>query len=202
MQDGSEYFVRLQRMSTSKPVLHIIIGSTRPGRVGEPIAHWFFKIAEEHDEFDIKIIDLKEVELPILDEPNHPARREYTHDHTKRWSESVGSADAFVFVVPEYNHSMNAATKNAIDYLFWEWQQKPVGIVCYGGVSRGLRAAQTLKPIFSGLKMPHCGDVAITLILTPVEEGVFEGDAALKKSAHDLLDELARFTPIYQELRA
>ncbi|WP_317985863.1 NADPH-dependent FMN reductase [Streptomyces sp. 5-10] len=91
--------------------------------------------------------------LPIVDEPNHPMLRQYTHEHTKRWSETVDRADAYVMVLPEYNHSFNAAIKNAIDYLVMEWTHKPVGLVSYGGVSGGTRAVHALKPTLSALKM-------------------------------------------------
>jgi NAD(P)H-dependent FMN reductase len=127
------------------PKLHVILASTRPGRAGEPIADWFVERAAAHGAFDVELVDLAEVALPFMDEPNHPRLRRYTHEHTKAWSARVDSADAFVFVTPEYNYGLTAPLKNAIDYLHFEWQHKPVGFVSYGGVAAGTRAVQMLK---------------------------------------------------------
>jgi NAD(P)H-dependent FMN reductase len=185
----------------SKPVLQVIVCSTRPGRAGLAIASWFYEIARLRDDFDVEFVDLVEYNLPLLDEPVQPYRREYTHEHTRRWSEAITRGDAFVFVIPEYNHSMSAATKNAIDYLHWEWRYKPYGIVCYGGASMGLRAAQALKPILAALKVTLCGDVPIPLRTIPVVDGVFPGSDALVVSANALLDELGVFTSLLKTLR-
>jgi len=189
-------------MAGEKLVLQVIVGSTRPGRVGLAVAQWFYGRAFGHDAFAVELVDLVDVGLPLLDEPVHPIRREYQHEHTRRWSAIVSRADAFVFVIPEYNFSLNGATKNAIDYLHFEWRYKPYGIVCYGGAARGLRAAQTLKPILASLKMTLCGDVAIHLATTPVSDGVFNGDEALERASTVLLDELAVFAPLLKTLRS
>src|SRR5689334_4480755 len=117
--------------------LQIVIASTRPGRVGAPVARWFHRRAEEHGGFDVELVDLAEVNLPLLDEPHHPRLRRYVHQHTQAWSARVEAADAFVFVTPEYNYGMPASLKNALDYLNQEWHYKPVGFVSYGGVSAG-----------------------------------------------------------------
>lgn len=140
-------------MLAMKPLLHIIIGSTRPGRVGPAVAAWFTGHARAADTFDIEVIDLVDVALPLLDEPNQPGEQKYLHEHTKKWSATITRADAVVFVIPEYNASLNAATKNALDYLYVEWHYKPLGVVSYGGISGGLRAAQTLKQVGAALKM-------------------------------------------------
>jgi NAD(P)H-dependent FMN reductase len=137
----------------TKPRLHIITGSTRPGRVGPSVAAWFTAHARAADTFEIEVIDLAEVALPLLDEPHQPGEQKYTHEHTKAWSATISRADAVVFVIPEYNASMNAATKNALDYLYVEWHYKPLGIVSYGGISGGLRAAQAIKQVGAALKM-------------------------------------------------
>ena len=185
----------------TKPVLEIIIGSTRPGRVGGAIATWFYNLAVADDRFDVELVDLAEVNLPIFNEPNHPIQGNYEFDHTKRWSATVSRADAFVFVVPEYNHSFNAATKNALDYLHHEWRYKPVGIVSYGGAVMGTRSAQHLKPVFSALKLVHAGDVSIPLVTTPVVDGVFAGNDILARAAANLLNELDFVTPSLRQLR-
>ena len=135
------------------PRLTIIIGSTRPGRAGLPIATWFADRARSHGGFDVAVVDLAELDLPLLDEPEHPRLRRYVHEHTKAWSACVDAADAVVMVTPEYNHGYPAALKNAIDYLHEEWQDKPVAFVSYGGISAGTRAVQQLKQVVTTLKM-------------------------------------------------
>jgi NAD(P)H-dependent FMN reductase len=184
------------------PLLQVIVGSTRPGRAGFPIARWFYDIASARDDFDVEFVDLAEVNLPLFDEPIHPVRREYVHEHTVNWSHIVDRGDAYVFVVPEYNHSMNAATKNAIDFLHWEWVYKPYSIVCYGGASMGLRAATALKPVLDQLYMTWCGDVSIPLITTPVVDGIFNANDILVNASTNVLNELAKFTPVLKQLRS
>ena len=185
----------------SKPVLQVIIASTRPGRVGPAIAQWFYDIAKHYEQFDVELIDLATFELPIFDEPSHPIIGKYEHDHTKRWAASVARADAFVFVIPEYNHSYNAAVKNAIDFLHHEWRYKPTGLVSYGGAAMGVRAVQALKPILAALRMFYAGEVTIPMTITPVIDGVFEGNEVLVNSAKALLNELSILTPALQPIR-
>src|SRR5258708_36559191 len=125
----------LRGPSMGTPVLQIIIGSTRPGRVGPAVADWIYERAIAHGGFSVELIDLAEVNLPLFDEPKHPRLRDYTHQHTKDWSAPISRADGFIFVAPKYNYGFNAAIKNAIDYLHGEWQGKAVGFVSYGGVA-------------------------------------------------------------------
>ena len=136
----------------AKPVLQVVIGSTRPGRVGPAVAGWIADRAQAQTGFDVEVADLAELNLPLFDEPEHPRLGRYTRQHTKNWSAVVDRSDALVFVVPEYNHTFNAATKNALDYLHREWQNKPAGIVSYGGASGGAHAARTLEPVLSTLQ--------------------------------------------------
>jgi NAD(P)H-dependent FMN reductase len=189
------------------PRLNVIVASTRPGRKGPRIAEWFTKLAQEDGRFDIEVTDLAEVNLPLLDEPAHAATRQYTHEHTRRWSEIVGKSDAFVLVMPEYNHGYTAPLKNALDYLHYEWHYKPIGFVSYGGVSAGLRAVQGIKPVISALKMvPLTAAVNIHIADTFDESGNFHPAAGIDDAASLMLDELARvakaFIPVRQELAA
>jgi NAD(P)H-dependent FMN reductase len=185
----------------TKPVLHVIIGSTRPGRVGPAVAQWFYDIASLDEDFDVELVDLATFNLPVYDEPNHPMRGDYKFEHTKKWSASVTRADAIVFVIPEYNHSFNAAMKNAIDYLHNEWRYKPVGVVSYGGAAMGTRALEALKPVLVALKLPFAGEVTIPLTFVPIVDGIFPGNDVLVASAQALMKELGVLTPVYQELR-
>ena len=169
--------------------LKVIIGSTRPVRAGVAVAEWFRDLAAKHPDFDTELVDLAEVNLPLLDEPEHPRHGRYVREHTKRWSRVVGSADAFVFVVPEYNHGYNAATKNALDYLYAEWRDKPVGFVGYGGRAGGMRSVGMLTEVVTALGMlPATSSVSITLARSGP---AFTPGPADDELAAALLDELA-----------
>jgi NAD(P)H-dependent FMN reductase len=198
------WFARMGVSGVPKPLLQVVIGSTRPGRVGPAVAEWFARRAREHDGFDVEVVDLAEVNLPLLDEPNHPRLRQYVHEHTKAWSRTVERGDAFVFVHPEYNYGVNAALKNAIDYLHFEWQYKPVGFVSYGGVSGGLRAAQMLKQSATALKMVPVNDTVMAPFVSNSidSDGVFQASELHDKSAHLLLDELGALAGALKSLRA
>jgi NAD(P)H-dependent FMN reductase len=187
-----------------KPVLRIIIGSTRPGRVGPAVAAWITQRAEEHGGFDVQVTDLAELNLPIFNEPNHPRLKQYAHQHTKDWSALVEGSDAFVFVTPEYNYAFNAALKNAIDYLFGEWNHKAAGIVSYGGIAAGTRATQMLKQVLTALKiMPVPEAVNIPFVREFLDEdGRFKPNEAMEASATAMLDELLRWTESLRPLRA
>jgi NAD(P)H-dependent FMN reductase len=186
----------------STPLLQIIVASTRPGRVGLPVSEWFVERARAHGGFDIEIVDLAVLDLPFLDEPNHPRLRQYTQEHTKAWSAQVDRADAFVLVMPEYNHGYNAPLKNAIDFLFHEWNDKAVGFVSYGGIAGGTRAVQLLKPVLSEVKMvPVLEAVNIPFVRTLIKDGVLETSETLETSATAMLDELVRVTAALRTLR-
>jgi NAD(P)H-dependent FMN reductase len=182
--------------------LSVIIGSTRPGRVGLPVGQWFFERAKSHGKFEVELVDLKERNLPLLDEPKHPRLREYEQEHTKAWSAIVGASDAFVFVTPEYNYAAAPALLNAIDYLFHEWAYKPAGFVSYGGVSGGMRSVAMLKQPLSTLKVVGIPEsVTIPFYSQLMEEGVFRGSESLEKAAVTLLDELLRWSGALATLR-
>lgn len=186
------------------PHLQIFIVSTRPSRKGPLVATWFERQARQHGHFDIEIVDLAEVNLPMMDEPEHPRLQRYQHDHTKAWSARVSKADAFVFVTPEYNFSAPPSLLNAIDYLVHEWAYKPVGFVSYGGVSGGLRSVQMTKLLVTSLKMvPMYEAVAIPFFVNSIDAatGVFSPAETQAKAAVVMLDELARWTAALAVLR-
>ena len=188
----------------SKPVLQIIIASTRPGRVGLPVAQWFQEFAAGHDTFDVELVDLAEVALPMFDEPEHPITRRYRDPRTIAWSETVERGDAFVIVHPEYNHSFNAAIKNALDHLHGEWNYKPVGFVSYGGVSAGVRAMTALKPVVAALRMtPAVEAVNIPFVGQFIDdEGRFVPNEQSEMAAAGMLAELAKLEAALRPLRA
>jgi NAD(P)H-dependent FMN reductase len=187
----------------AKPHLQIFICSTRPGRVGLPVADWFTSQARIHGAFDIEVVDLAEVNLPFMDEPKHPRLQEYEHEHTKRWSKTVSRADAYAFVTPEYNYGFNAPLKNAIDYLHQEWQHKAFGCVSYGGVAAGTRAVQMLKLVLTSLKMvPLVEGVHIPFVFQHLSDGVLHSNQIMDTAAHVMLSELVRSTHALRPMRA
>lgn len=156
------------------PKLMIILGSVREGRVGGPIAEWVRTAAEADGRFDVDFVDLAELQLPMMDEPNHPSMQQYTKDHTKAWSQRVAAADGFLFIFPEYNHSYAAPIKNALDYLVVEWRRKPVGFVNWGGNSGGTRAQAALRPVVMQLGMVMTlGNIEINMPWEQLEADAF-----------------------------
>jgi NAD(P)H-dependent FMN reductase len=187
----------------SNPLLQIIIASTRPGRVGPSVASWIYDRAVAHGGWDVELIDLAEVNLPMLDEPKHPRFGDYQHQHTKDWSATISRGDAFIFVIPEYNYGFNAAIKNALDYLHKEWQHKPIGFVSYGGVAAGTRAVQMLKQVVTTLRMvPVFESVNIPFVQQFLDDqGRFQPNDVLQDAATGMLDQLLRLTDALAAMR-
>lgn len=184
--------------------LEIVVASTRPGRIGPSVARWIESEAVTHGAFtDVEVVDLADVNLPFMNEPHHPRLGRYTHQHTRDWSAKVAEADAFVFVMPEYNYGYNAELKNAIDYLHSEWQYKPVGMVSYGGVSAGTRAAQMIKQVVTTLKMtPVFEAVSIPFVQQFLDDDKqLVPNDVMTSSAKAMLDELVRFADALRPLR-
>ena len=142
----------------------IILGSTRPNRNGEQVANWVFDLASRRDDAEFELIDLRDYPLPHLDEPLPPSLGQYQHEHTKQWAATIASFDGFVIVTPEYNHGTSGVLKNAIDYLYAEWNNKAVGFVSYGAVG-GARAVEHLRLVAGELQMADVRQqVALSLI--------------------------------------
>ena len=140
--------------------LKIISSTVRPGRKGPMIAAWVAEKANQNGNFNVEILDLGQINLPMMNEAQHPMKKKYEHEHTKNWSAKIEEADIFIFVTAEYDYNYPAPLRNAIEYLYSEWAYKAAGIVSYGGVSAGTRAANSLK-----------GDLA-TMNIVPLSEGV------------------------------
>lgn len=183
-------------MPGPKPVLQVVVASTRPGRIGPAFAQWFSALARQDGGFVVVDVDLAEVALPFLDEPHHPRLGKYLHQHTLDWSASVSGADAFVFVTPEYNYGYNAVLKNAIDYLHTEWADKAVGFLGYGGIGAGTRAIQQLKQVVTTLRMvPVFESVNIPFAAQAIgEDGHVLPDEGRDLAATAMLAELLRMT--------
>jgi len=191
-------------MTSPLPKLSVVVTSTREGRVGLAIGKWFEAQAKKHGGFEVELIDLVEMGLPLLDERNHPNQRNYEKDHTKAWSARVAARDAFVFVVPEYNFGMPPALLNALDYLYHEWHYKPAAFTSYGGQSGGLRSVQMAKPVLTTLRMmPIPEGVTVQFFSKHMQDdGSFEPGDAFDKPTQAMLDELARWTEALQTLRS
>jgi NAD(P)H-dependent FMN reductase len=141
-------------MSTTKPTIAIVIGSTRPGRLGADVADWVARLAKERTLADYQVLDVAEFDLDLLNEPTVPgaANRDYDNEKTRRWSRAVDEFDGFVFVTPEYNHSVPAALKNAFDVLYPEWSDKPAAFVGYGA-DGAVRAIEHWRSIVANARM-------------------------------------------------
>jgi NAD(P)H-dependent FMN reductase len=185
------------------PRLVVIVGSTRPGRAGEPVAAWFIEQARQDGVFAVDVADLAEIDLPMLDEPEHPRLGRYQHQHTKDWSARIDLCDAIVIITPEYNHGYPATVKNALDCLHGEWADKPIGFVSYGGVSGGTRAVAQLKTVVTALRMvPVVEAVNIPFFTDRIDDtGEFHPNKVTEKAADALLDELARMETALRPLR-
>lgn len=133
--------------------LGVITGSSRPNRFNIQPAKWIYQIIKDNQSADVKLLDLAKIDLPIMDEPESPMKRNYQHQHTKAWSKQIQSLDGFVMVTPEYNHSVSPVLKNAIDYLYYEWNYKPVAFISYGSEAGGTRAVEHLRGIAAELRM-------------------------------------------------
>lgn len=188
---------------TTRPKLYVIAVSTRPGRVGLPLTTWTLDRARAHGAFDVELVDLKEERLPMFDESRHPRLREYEHEHTKRWSAKIDSADAFIFVTPEYNHGTPPSFTNALIYLVQEWAHKAVSFVSYGGPAGGTRAVQMVKPMLVALKMvPIQESVMVPLFTQSIDgEGVFNASELQQTHSKMMFDALARWTEALAPMR-
>ena len=158
----------------------IIIGSTRPNRNGEQVARWVYDVAARRSDAEFELVDLRDYPLPHLDEPLPPAMGQYQNEHTRQWADKIASFDGFVIVTPEYNHSTSGVLKNAIDYLYAEWNNKAVGFVSYGSVG-GARAVEHLRLVAGELQL---ADVRQQVALSLLTE--FENFSVLKPSDYSL----------------
>lgn len=183
--------------------LKIIIASTRPGRKGIHVADWFAETVKMYSDFETEILDLAMINLPFLDEPKHPRLQQYEHDHTKKWSAKINEADAFICIIPEYNYSAPPALINAIDFVYNEWNYKPMGIISYGGISGGLRSAQMCKQVFSTVKMVALPEgVPLPFFEKRIDDnGIFHADELINRSVKNMMTELLKWTKGLKHMR-
>jgi len=185
--------------------IKIVIGSTRPGRFGPKPAAWLMELARDVPNVTFELVDLADANLPLLDEPVPPSiSAEYANEHTKAWAAQMVAADGFVFVVPEYNHSYAAATKNAFDYLYKEWVDKPIAFLSYGAGAGGTRAIEHLRTVVSNLKMFGISEhVIIPNYWEKLDEqGNFKPSEGQTKTAKEMLQQIAFWSEQFQVARA
>ena len=179
----------------------IIIGSTRPGRKSDSVAKWVHGIAKSRSDAEFELVDIKDYNLPLLDEAVPPSMGQYSQAHTKVWSAKIASFDAYVFVTPEYNHSTSGALKNAIDYLYQEWNNKAAGFVSYGSVG-GTRAVEQLRLIMGELQVADVRSQAALSLFTDFENfSVFKPASIHEKSVNAMLDQVIAWGGALKELR-
>jgi NAD(P)H-dependent FMN reductase len=179
----------------------IILGSTRPNRNGEQVAHWVLEIASRRHDAYFELLDLRDYPLPHLDEPLPPSLGDYQNEHTKQWAAKITSFDGFVIVTPEYNHGTSGVLKNAIDYLYAEWNNKAVGFVSYGGTG-GARAAEHLRLVAGELQMADVRQQVTLSLITEFENfSVFKpGDYNLP-ALNTMLDQVVAWSTALAPLR-
>lgn len=179
----------------------IIIGSTRPNRLGESVGKWVHEIASGRTDAEYELIDLKEINLPLLDEPVPPSQGKYSNDHTKAWAAKIDSFDGFVFVTPEYNHGTSAALKNAIDYLYKEWNNKAAGFVGYGSAG-GTRAVESLRLVMGEIQVADVRAQVMLSLYTDFENfRTFKPAAMHEQSLHTMLGQLVTWAGALKAVR-
>ena len=184
----------------------IILGSTRPGRNGEAVARWVYEIAKKqrsknNNDAEFEYVDIKDFNLPLLDEPIPPSQGQYTKDHTKAWSAKIDSFDAFIFVTPEYNHGIPGALKNAIDFLYQEWNNKVAGFVSYGSAG-GVRSVEHLRLVMAELQVADVRAQVTLSLFTDFENfTTFKPAAYHENSFNAMLDQLIAWGSAMKALR-
>jgi len=180
----------------------IVIGSTRPGRKAEVVARWVHGIAARRTDADFELVDLQAFDLPLLDEPMPPMMGQYSKPHTRAWSAKVASFDAYVFVTPEYNHGTSGALKNAIDYLYREWNNKAAGFVAYGSAG-GVRAVEQLRLVMGELMVADVrAQLALSLFTDFENFTTFKPAPNHEKAVSTMLDQVIAWGGALKTLRS
>ena len=180
----------------------IFTGSTRPGRKSEAVARWVHGIAAKRSDASFEVVDIAAFDLPLLDEAVPPSLNQYSKPHTKAWAAKIASFDAFVFVTPEYNHATSGALKNAIDFLFGEWNDKAAGFVGYGSVG-GARAVEHLRLVMGEIKVADVrAQVALSLFTDFENFSTLKPGPRQEAAVNAMLDDLVAWGQALQAMRA
>lgn len=179
----------------------IITGSTRPNRRSPDVAKWVLEIARRRTDLEVELVDIADFELPLLDEPMPPSMGKYQQPHTKRWAAKIATLDAFLFVTPEYNHGIPAALKNAIDFLYAEWNHKAAGFVSYGAAG-GSRAVEHLRLVLAEVQVATVRAQVLLSMMTDFESfTTFKPQPHHEKSVGTVLDQLVAWGGALKQLR-
>lgn len=179
----------------------VVVGSTRPGRRSKQVADWVLTRATSRGGADFEMLDLAEYDLPLLDEPMPPSLGNYHHEHTKAWAATIARFDGFIFVTAEYNHSVPGVLKNALDYLYQEWNNKAAGFVSYGSAG-GVRAAENLRLILGELQIADVRAQVALPFATDFENFTqFKPSAAAEDALGPLLEQLISWATALKTLR-
>lgn len=179
----------------------IIIGSTRPQRKGESVSKWVYEIAQTRKDANFELVDIKNFNLPLLDEPIPASMQQYSKPHTHAWSKKIASFDSYIFVTPEYNHGTSGALKNALDFLYHEWNNKSAGFVSYGGAG-GTRAVEQLRQIMAELQIADVrAQVSLSLHQDFENFSIFKPAPHHTKTLHTMIDQVVCWGEALQALR-
>lgn len=179
----------------------IILGSTRPNRLGAAVARWVLEHVPERPDVEFELVDVADYALPLLDEPKPPSLGDYAHEHTRRWAETIAGFDGFILVTGEYNHSVPGALKNAIDFLYAEWNNKAVGFVSYGSAG-GIRAVEHLRGISAELQLADVrAQVSLPLATEFENYRTFTPSPQTEQSLQPLFDQVIAWTGAMKTLR-
>lgn len=180
----------------------IVTGSTRPGRLNESVARWVYEIAQKRSDAEFELVDIAEYDLPLLDEPVPPSQGQYSKTHTKAWAAKIASFDGYVFVSPEYNHGISGALKNAIDFLFAEWNNKVAGFVSYGSAG-GARAVEHLRLVMAEVMIATVRAQVMLSLFTDFENFTrFRPDARHEESLNTVFDQVIAWGNALKTVRA
>jgi NAD(P)H-dependent FMN reductase len=180
----------------------IVTGSTRPGRNNEAVAKWVHQLAARRKDAEVELVDIQAFGLPLLDEPVPPSMGRYSKPHTKAWAAKVASFDGFVFVTPEYNHGTSAALKNAIDFLYAEWNNKAAAFVSYGSAG-GARAVEQLRLVLSECQVAHVRAQVMLSLMTDFENfSSFKPHARHEQEVATMLEQLVAWAEAMKGVRA
>jgi NAD(P)H-dependent FMN reductase len=179
----------------------VIVGSTRPGRKALDVANWVMDIAALRGDAAFELVDIQDFNLPLLDEPAPPSLGQYSQPHTKAWAAKIAPFDGFVFVTPEYNHATSGALKNAIDFLYKEWNNKAAGFVGYGSAG-GARAIEHLRLVMGELMVADVRAHVMLSLFTDFEQfTTFKPDPRHDAEVETMLDQVVRWSRVLRTLR-
>lgn len=179
----------------------IIVGSTRPGRSSIAVANWVNEIAQKRTDADYQLVDIAEFELPLLDEPVPPSMGQYSKPHTLKWAEKIAELDGFVFVTPEYNHSIPAALKNAIDFIYAEWNNKAAGFVSYGSAG-GSRSVEQLRQVMAEIQIADVRAQVMLSLFSDFENfSIFKPDPRHESTVNAMLDQVVKWSSALKSMR-